>query len=252
MLMPPTSPPSSVVGAHAREQAQDAPRAMSEIFPTTHATWLATVIDTEPSSARDHVMSRYLEPLVIYTRASSLRLLGDPTETVHEFFAARLADPSYLARWRASGLPLRRWLVNGLIAHARNRAETEARRRNITPSTPGDQLDQIGRATETDALVALERAWAMRVMIEAHDRVRSELDAEGKSAWWELFRLHTVQGLGYADASRATGVPFTSASHVNRAVAERLRATLAALLARDGVAPDEVERELALMQDLLG
>jgi hypothetical protein len=47
-------------------------------------------------------------------------------------------------------------------------------------------------------------------------------------------------------------VPFTSASHINRVVATRLRDTLAALLARDGVAPDEVEQELALMQDLLG
>jgi hypothetical protein len=92
----------------------------------------------------------------------------------------------------------------------------------------------------------------MRVMIEAHDRVRSEFDADGKSAWWELFRLHSVQGLGYADASQAAGVPFTSASHINRVVATRLRDTLAALLARDGVAPDEVEQELALMQDLLG
>ncbi|MEY3141531.1 MAG: hypothetical protein RLY21_24, partial [Planctomycetota bacterium] len=101
-------------------------------------------------------------------------------------------------------------------------------------------------------LLALERAWAMRAMMEAHDRVRSELDADGKSAWWELFRLHSVQGLGYAEATRATGLPLASASHINRVVATKLRETLAAILIRDGIREDDIDRELASMQDLLG
>jgi DNA-directed RNA polymerase specialized sigma24 family protein len=181
-----------------------------------------------------------------------LRAVGEPTELVNDFFAARLSDEAYLARWSTSGLPLRRWLVNGLITHARNRAAAELRRQSKAPATDPATLASAVTSPEPAGLLALERAWAMRVMIEAHDRVRSEFDADGKSAWWELFRLHSVQGLGYADASQAAGVPFTSASHINRVVATRLRDTLAALLARDGVAPDEVEQELALMQDLLG
>jgi DNA-directed RNA polymerase specialized sigma24 family protein len=197
-------------------------------------------------------MSRYFDPLCAYARASSLRAVGEPTELVNDFFAARLSDDAYLARWSTSGLPLRRWLVNGLITHARNRAAAELRRQSKAPATDPATLASAVASPEPAGLLALERAWAMRVMIEAHDRVRSEFDADGKSAWWELFRLHSVQGLGYADASQVAGVPFTSASHINRVVATRLRDTLAALLARDGVAPDEVEQELALMQDLLG
>jgi hypothetical protein len=38
---------------------------------------------------------------------------------------------------------------------------------------------------------------------------------------------------------------------LNRVVATRLREVLRSLLERDGVPPDEIDRELALMQDLL-
>lgn len=221
---------------------------MPDIFPSTHATWLVQRVHRAPDEARAHIMSRYHEPLCAYVRASSLRTLGEPAELVNDFLASRVGDAAYLARWSTSGMPLRRWLVNGLITHARNRAQTEARRRSarveVDPAV-------VAESPESSALLALERAWAMRVMIEAHDRVRSEFDADGKSAWWELFRLHSVQGLGYAQAAAATGVPPGSASHINRVVAMRLRDVLRALLERDGVPPDEIDRELALMQDLL-
>ena len=223
-----------------------------EIFPTTHLTWLATQIDADPISARDHVMARYFEPLCAYARASTLRQIGEPSDLVNDFFAARLCDASYLTRWSASGLSLRRWLANGLLTHARNRAMSEARRRSVQAIVDPNTLEATAPSHETNALLALERAWAMRVMIEAHDRVHSELQAEGKSAWWDLFRFHSVQGLSYAVASKATGVPLTSASNVNRVVATRLREALTNLLERDGVARAEIEHELGLMQDLLG
>jgi DNA-directed RNA polymerase specialized sigma24 family protein len=221
---------------------------MADLFPTTHATWLTIEVRDRPREASMHIMSRYLEPLCAYVRASSLRTLGEPHELVNDFLATRVGDPAYLARWAASGIPLRRWLANGLITHARNRAMTEARRRSARV-----ELDpaHIAASAETNALLALERAWAMRVMIEAHDRVRSEFDADGKGAWWELFRLHSVQGLAYAQAAAATGVTPGSASHINRVVATRLREVLRSLLERDGIAPDDIDRELALMQDLL-
>jgi len=221
---------------------------MSNLFPTTHATWLADRIAHAPDEARSHVMSRYHEPLCAYVRASSLRTLGEPAELVNDFLAARVSDPGYLDRWSASGMQLRRWLVNGLITHARNRAQTESRRRGVRAEVDPAHL---AGAVETSALLALERAWAMRVMIEAHDRVRSEFDADGKGAWWELFRMHSVQGIGYAQAAAVTGVTPGSASHINRVVATRLREVLRAILERDGVAPDDIDRELALMQDLL-
>jgi DNA-directed RNA polymerase specialized sigma24 family protein len=224
---------------------------MSIPFPTTHATWLAERIRAAPDEARSHVMERYFEPLCAYARASSVRVLGEPAELVNDFLASRLAESEYLARWTSSGLPLRRWLANGLLTHARNRALTESRRRAHGGSVAPEDLERLAESHETSALLALERAWAVRVMTDAHDRVREELHAEGRGAWWELFRLHSVQGLGYSAAAQATGVPLSSASHVNRVVAMRLRDALRAILERDGIRPDEIERELGLMQELL-
>ena len=229
---------------------------MPDLFPTTHATWLGDAIRTAPADARAHVMQRYFDPLSAYARASSLRLFGEPAELVNDFLAARFADDAYLAKWPASGLPLRRWLANGLFIHARNRAlQAKRRAANDMLASPAD-LDEIAAVRtsdhETDALLALERAWAIRTVTEAHEQVRSELDAEGRSAWWELFRLHTVQGMPYAQAAPAVGIPRTSASSVHRQVVDRLRAALRAILERDGIAPDEIDRELALMQDALG
>jgi DNA-directed RNA polymerase specialized sigma24 family protein len=229
---------------------------MPEIFPTTHATWLERTLVDDPPAARAHVMQRYFEPLCAYARASSLRVLGEPAELVNDFLASRLVGDDYLARWPDSGLPLRRWLANGLFIHARNTALAARRRDRLAPRADDIPPESIAatRAAEheTDALLALERAWAIRTVTEAHEQVRTELDAEGRSAWWELFRLHTVHGMPYAQAAPATGVPLTSASSVHRQVVDRLRGALRAILARDGIRADDIDRELALMQDALG
>jgi hypothetical protein len=104
---------------------------------------------------------------------------------------------------------------------------------------------------ETDALLALERAWAVRTDTEAHERVHTELVAEGRADWWELFRLHGVQGMGYDKACPIAGIAPSNATNVHRAVVVRLRDALRSILEREGIRPDEIDRELALMQDLL-
>jgi hypothetical protein len=114
-----------------------------------------------------------------------------------DLLASRLVDASNLVRWFASGLPLRRWLANCLLTHARNRAE-------------------------------------------------------GRGAWWDLFRLHGMQGMSYAEACRITGIAPSNATNVHRAVVGRLRAALGAILSREGIRAEDIDRELALMQDFLG
>ena len=226
------------------------------MFPTTHSTWLVTRIEDDFPVARAHILERYFEPLCAYARASAnLLALGEPPELVNAFFAARLADNAYLARWTSSSVPLRRWLANGLVMHARNTLLAARRRAEHGGAVDPRELDEshVQRVDhETDALLALERAWAVRTVTEAHERVRTELQAEGRGAWWELFRLHTLHGMGYAQAAPMGGVASTSASSVHRQVVDRLRATLVSILERDGIRPDEIDGELAFMQDLLG
>ena len=226
------------------------------MFPTTQSTWLVDRIVRAPDEARAHVMARYFDPLCAYVRASpNLRALGEPAEIVNAFLAARVADPAYLARWSVSGLPLRRWLANGLLLHARNTALAGRRRAARVEAVDFEELDRTARLRsadhETDALLALERRWAVRTVTEAHERIRAELESEGRSAWWELFRLHTIQGRPYAEACGATGIGLTTASSVHRQVVDRLRAALIAILERDGLRADDMDAELALLQDLL-
>ncbi|MDI9404888.1 MAG: hypothetical protein QM516_13545 [Limnohabitans sp.] len=225
---------------------------MTDVFPTTHATWLIDRAELAPDDARLHVMQRYFEPLCAYARASTLRYLGEPTELVNDFLAARLSDPLYLRRWAESGMALRRWLANGLLTHARNRALAEARRNRTGTTVDPAELERMTASHSTDALLALERVWAVRTVTEAHERVHSELVAEGRGAWWELFRLHGMQGMSYAEACRITGVAPSNATNVYRSVALRLRDALRTILEREGIRPEEIAHELALMQDMLG
>jgi len=149
-------------------------------------------------------------------------------------------------------MALRRWLANGLLTHARNRAIAAARRNRFRSTIDPAELERMTSSHETDALLALERAWAVRTVTEAHERIHAELIAEGRGAWWELFRLHSMQGMSYAEACRITGIAPSNATNVHRAVALRLRDALRAILEREGIRPEEIARELALMQDMLG
>lgn len=228
-------------------------------FPTTHATWLSDRVGVANDEVARHVMERYFEPLRAYVKGSSLRSFGDSADLVNDFFAARLADPSYLERWLASGLPLRRWLLNGLLLHVRNRAIKEARRRARGDAGVGgesslaqDVVDAgSAGAAEPAALTALERAWAIGLVTEAHDRVRAGLVAERRENWWECFRLHVLHGLPYADACPMAGVSVANGANIVRAVSKRLASMLAELLSRDGVAEADIDAELELIQRLV-
>lgn len=229
-------------------------------FPTTHQTWLADRIGTaDDEAAREvvhHVMQRYFEPLRAYVKGSSLRNFGDSADLVNDFFAARLGDPNYLERWIDSGLPLRRWLVNGLLLHVRNRGIAESRRRargdaGVGGHEANSPLSTSPSNTEPGALEALERAWAIGLVTEAHDRVRAGLLAENRESWWECFRLHVLHGLPYADACPMAGVSTANGANIVRAVTKRLAAMLAELLTRDGVAEECVDAELELIQRMV-
>jgi hypothetical protein len=76
-------------------------------------------------------MARYAAPLAVFVRGSSLARLGEPAEIVNGFLASRLSDARFLEAWAASGMRLRRWLMNGILFYgqglARDRARAEAR-----------------------------------------------------------------------------------------------------------------------------
>jgi hypothetical protein len=242
--------------------------ALTDHFPSTHATWLAEritlIVDAcaEPvrvRAARDelnaHVMERYFEPLRAYVQGSGWRGLGESADLVNGFFASRLAKPDYLLQWRESGLELRRWLMNGLLLHLHERSRAERRAvRRAEPRDPG-LLERVAQTAEhePDAERAMDRAWAEAVVeASVRDTVRL-LEESGRALAWANFRRHFVEGVSYDAIARETGVHVRDLKAQAKLVQRWLRAGIERVLQQDGVAAQALEAETdRLVAMLLG
>ncbi|MEY3022467.1 MAG: hypothetical protein RIS86_1665, partial [Planctomycetota bacterium] len=215
------------------------------------------------------VMSRYATPLRAYVLGSSLRSLDDPDALVNGFFVTRLGREGYLASWRTSGLALRRWLVNGLLLHARERQRElrKAARDGATGAAPptggcgncgcGSVCQGVGAADEEAALEPaafeeFERAWARALLSDACDVAQQELAAEGDGDAWEVFRRHNLDGLEYADIALQLRIAPAEARTRSRRASYRFERALRRLLADEGVAADDLDDELAWLLEVSG
>jgi hypothetical protein len=228
-------------------------------FPTTQATWLRTLVGegvatagrgNAAETARIAVMARYAEPLRVFVRGSSLARLGEPDEIVNGFFASRLSDARFLEGWAASGMRLRRWLMNGILFYgqglARDRARAEARGGAVEPREL-DRREGDGATAEAD----FERAWALAVVREATARVEAALAGEGRAVDFEIFRRHAIDGQPYAVFAHEVGRSEQQCAGATRLVAQRVRAALADVLREEGVAERELDAEIARVRGVL-
>ena len=223
-----------------RTPSRDRPDA----FPPTAVTWLGQRLrsdDAERSLAVRHVMSVYFEPLTIYFKGSSYRTLGDAEEFVSGFFSDRLSRRDYLDRWMGSGLPLRVWLIKGLKYYLSERKR--AMRRDGAAALPEDAPDDGAPGPGT----AFSRRLANNVVTEALRAAAGELDAAGLGAHWEVFRLHHVEGLPYAQIARLKGIDAERAAVMARTAGRRLRARIRELCAWPGATSREIDDELLSM-----
>ncbi|MEY5031275.1 MAG: hypothetical protein RL354_306 [Planctomycetota bacterium] len=213
-----------------------------EAFPSTDRGRLAEMLARDPAAravAVSEVLSRYVEPLRIYVRGSSLRSIGDDADLVQGFFAARFSRDGYLDGWLASGLPLRRWLINGLHLYAKEE------RRRARPQ--GDvSLDQP-LELPVEHVPAADAAWARAILLEACDQVRRELERSGHVIAWDIFRRHFIDGRPYRELQLEFDMRPASMAEASRRVANLLREFVRILLVRDGVRPEEIEMELSAM-----
>lgn len=241
------------------------------VFPTTHATYLETLLGDEGDNAgrggvgaqkqaqdaaeraraaREHVMQRYAEPLEVFVKGSSLARLGEPRELVHGFFASRLSDAEYLRAWPRSGMRFRRWLMNGMLFYGQGIARDRARAQARGSNTPVDALDaragSVAAAEEN-----FERAWALAVVREATARVEAELAHEGRSDDFDIFRRHAIDGQPYAVFAAEVGRTAQQCAGATRLVAQRVRARLAEVLREEGVPEAELDDEIARVRGVL-
>ena len=96
-------------------------------------------------------MERYHAALTTYVRGSSLRRLGEPYDIVGGFFAERVCRPGFLPAWRASGLPLRRWMMTGVNLYGkslvRERTRDRLRGAGDAMSAVDGNVDDMGLGT---------------------------------------------------------------------------------------------------------
>jgi hypothetical protein len=219
-------------------------------FPTTQQTWILDRLaegHRGSSAVRDHIMTRYREPLLAYARGSSLRTVAEPDELVHGFFVAFLDRPAALDRWAESGTRLRRWMMNGLVLHARGLRRDAARNRET------GALDAAGGrlGTDHDAAAAFDTAWARSLLSDAATAVQAELVSEGRDAAWEVFKRHIIDGQPYAACCPPLGYTVDDGRTVTRMVSIRIRRTLRELLLQEGTPEAEIGRELEALEALL-
>ena len=248
-------------------------------FPSTDTTWLhgeLTAGEDRRRALRTVVMARYFEPLRVYVKGSSYRHLGESAELVSAFFVSRFARDDYLDAWKESGMTLRRWLINGLILSMREeiRRRRRAARRGMQDVRDGgapvsstdaacnsvdddrteaaeDPLEML-ESPEPEAQAAFERAWAISILREACEEVETICNADGEGMMWMLFKRHFLDGVPYALLVDETGFEPARAAVVSRTVANRVRAALRRLIARDGIPPDELDAELARIAAMMG
>jgi hypothetical protein len=222
----------------------------SDHFPTTRQTWILDRLAEGEHGLhplRDHIMTRYREPLLIYARGSTLRTLGEPDELVHGFFAAFFSRQHALERWAESGTRLRRWMMNGLVLHARGIRRDMARDRETT------SMDLVATRPVDDrtAEQRFEEAWARSLLSDAATAVQAELYGEGRPAAWDVFAQHIIEGRSYAECCPQFGYTVSDGRTVTRMVSIRIRRTLRELLLQEGTPEHDIDAELRALEGLL-
>ena len=219
----------------------------TQYFPTTQATWLIEhARGDEPALAAvaARIIERYAQPLEAYAQGSSLREIAEPRELVHAFLIAKFATPAtcraYLEAWNASGLTLRRWMMNGLLLHVRGIVRDAQRSRE----KPLDASIAALASAQPDPAAEFERAWARAILSEACAQVEQALVAEGRDRAWRVFRLHALDGVAYRDLEAEFALSRQQMADLVRGVTARLRARIRELLDEEGRFGDDAIAEI--------
>ena len=163
---------------------------------------------------------------------------------MHAFLIAKFATPAtcraYLEAWNASGLTLRRWMMNGLLLHVRGIVRDAQRSRE----KPLDASIASLASAQPDPAAAFERAWARAILSEACAQVEQALVAEGRDRAWRVFRLHALDGVPYRDLEAGFALSRQQMADLVRGVTARLRARIRELLDEEGRFGDDAIDEI--------
>lgn len=219
-------------------------------FPSTHGTWIegqleramdagATDMAAAGVALRTHLMERYYEPLCIYVQSRSLIALGEPADIVGEFFARDFDSVEFLRRWRDSGMPLRRWVMNAMALHCKGLLRDVGRmaRRHDDAGKVDEVAGAFARAER-----AFDRAWAVSIANRAFWIAQMDAESRGRPQDALAFRLHAIDGATHEAIARQLHITESQSSNACRRMSGRMREAIGDLLRQDGVQQDQLEQ----------
>lgn len=221
-----------------------------KVFPATQRTWVRNLLTGGEDSQGEllqHLMLVYAQPLQLLARQRLRHSEESACDLVHGFLAARLGRDDYLAGWERSGLPLHRWLWNGLCFYDRERQRAERRLQTVDPCEL-DDLDDDGTSVDRD----VERAFAVQLVRAAFALAEQACRDEGFGDHWEVFVRRKRDGCKLGDIARELGLPLGRVVVMQRAPTLRFRHALHTVLERDGVRREDVPRAIDALLESAG
>jgi RNA polymerase sigma-70 factor (ECF subfamily) len=217
----------------------EAPRPTgSHLFPETHWSQVLELGDAADPLHVEHLnrlVERYWKPTYHYLRAMRPLDRADAEDLTQGFFTMLLSrvDFSKLSPERGS---FRGFLKTALRRFVIDQERSAAAR---TGRGAGGRL----AFHEAEALMppapdlspdeAFDRAWARDVVDQAIARLEQELEAEGKSLYFQVFKAYRLDGddeVSYADVAERHGLKETDVRNYLRLAHQRGRAIIESLV----------------------
>ncbi|MCB9882011.1 MAG: hypothetical protein H6834_09490 [Planctomycetes bacterium] len=183
------------------------------------------------------LMDVYHVPLRAWVSTRSWSREHDAEDLVMSFFAHRLTQGDYLAKWSESGLRLRVWLARGLRYHAWELARAS---RRIPPKGP--ELEEV--TVEDDTIAALDREFARSIVDVAMQRTERWCTDDQLDEHFAIFREHFNEERSFVAIAQARQLDAERVRTMCRVVARRFRASLREFIARDGATEPEIDRQI--------
>lgn len=205
------------------------------------STWIALRMSDGVEGRNEvnrHIMAVYDWPLRVYFMGTSERWLGEPDDIVGGFFADRLSRSEFLHEWRASGMRLRRWLMNAFCFYLMEMRRARARDRRA------GELEHEPIVFNGSPEAAVDRAFRVSLVREALRVAQESCEDSGLASHWNIFVAHYLSGRDYADLSKEFVVTPERAAVMARTAARKFRAAVRELLAGDGTPDQEVDQEI--------
>jgi hypothetical protein len=212
-----------------------------DVFPDTLKTWINQEIQRDRLGRQNlnrYLMGTYAEPLKVYFMGTNSRWLGEPDDVVDGFFASRLSHDDFMAKWQASGMRLRRWLMNAFSYYLMElrRERSSSKHNSDLTHEPVTFTGDPDRAVDQAAVIAFVR--------QAMQQAEETCKAEGLEKHWQVFVRHHIENADFRLIAGEFKIEPSRAAVMSRTAGRKFRNALRDVLMNDGVAPEDIDEEI--------